>query len=153
MRQILESEEPDESLDALTPDDNIDLLLSEVGGLNVEDVYPEPVQIFRLWQIFLDRVNPLTKVIHVPSVQPYVVESVTSLQKIPQNVQALLFSIFTMSVVSLEESECQQILGCPRTEALKKLSDGARAALQKTSFLRTYDMTTLQALVMYLVCY
>ena len=152
MRQIVETDETDEaSSEAFTPDDNVDLLLSEVGTLNLEDAFPEPVQVFRLWQIFLDRVNPLIKVIHAPSVQPRVVESVTSVRDLPNNVMALLFSIFTMSVVTLENAECYNILGCSRTEALKKLSDGARTALQKTQFLRNYDMITLQAMVLYLV--
>jgi hypothetical protein len=151
MRQIVETEEHDESMDAMTPDDNVDLLLSEVAGLNLEDVYPEPVQAFRLWQVFLDRVNPLTKIIHVPSLQPHLMESVSSFQTVPQSVQALLFGIFTMAVVALEEVECQQILGTTRERAMRTFSDGARAALQKTQFLRTYDMATLQALVLYLV--
>jgi hypothetical protein len=153
MRQIVETEDPEElsTTEGCTPDDNVDLLLSEVAGLNLEDLYPEPVHTFRLWQIFLERVNPLTKIIHVPSVQPYVVEAASNLQNIPQNVQALLFSIFTLAVISLEDAECQQILQTSKSDALRQFSDGARAALQKSQFLRIYEMPTLQALVMYLV--
>jgi len=151
MREIIDTDETEDTVDAFTPDDNVDLLLNDVSTLNLEDAYPEPVQVFRLWQIFLDRVNPLTKVIHAPSVQPRVVESVTSIKHMPSNVLALLFSIYSMSVVSLDNSECFNILGRSRAEAIKRLSDGARAALQKSQILRTFEMTTLQALLLYMV--
>ncbi|KAK4071558.1 transcriptional regulator family: Fungal Specific TF [Purpureocillium lilacinum] len=52
-------------------DNCADLLCSgDDPRINVEDLQPEPVHVFRLWQLFLDRVNPLTKIIHVPTVQP-----------------------------------------------------------------------------------
>lgn len=31
--------------------------------LDISAIHPEPVHIFRLWQIFLDNVNPLFKVV------------------------------------------------------------------------------------------
>lgn len=139
------------STEANTPDEHVDLLLSEVDRLNLEDVFPEPVQAFRLWQIFLERVNPLTKVIHVPSLQPYIVEAASNFQNVPASVKSLLFSIYTLTVLSLDEAECRHILRCSRSEALRNYSDGARAALKNTQFLRTYDMPTLQALVLYMV--
>ena len=46
--------------------DNMDLLLSSVDpSTNVQHLQPDPLHVFRLWQLFLDRVNPLTKIIHV----------------------------------------------------------------------------------------
>jgi hypothetical protein len=65
--------------------------------------------------------------------------------------EALLFSIYTMAVVSLTEEECLDILGCPGKEAFRRFSAGVRISLISIRFLKTHDLTTLQALALHLV--
>lgn len=156
MRKIVESDESEDqstvASEAATPDDDDGgLLLGDYANLNLCDVYPEPVHVFRLWQIFLERVNPVCKVIHVPSVQPHVVEAASGTWHVPPNYKPLLFAIFNMGVISLSEVECRQTLGMARETALKKFSAGIRAALIEVNFMSTYDLCILQALVLYLV--
>lgn len=156
MRDIVDTDDPDESSvlgsEDLSPDYNTDLLLpAKASTRTIEDLQPDPVHIFRLWQLFLDRVNPLTKVIHVPTLQPYVMEAATNMDNIPLNYQALLFSVFTMAVVALSEVEAVQMLGVSRDEALQKFSLGTKIALNKFNFLKNHDMAALQSLLLYLV--
>ncbi|KAF7544306.1 hypothetical protein G7Z17_g10061 [Cylindrodendrum hubeiense] len=155
MREIVDTDDPEEcsvlGSDELSPDPNVDLLLpGDASSRSIEDLQPDPVHIFRLWQLFLDRVNPLMKVIHVPSVQPYVMDATTNMDSIPVNYQALLFSVFTMAAVSLTEKECKQMLGCTRDEAIRRFTMGTKLALQKFNFLKNYDMVVLQSLLLYL---
>jgi hypothetical protein len=154
MREIIDQDDNDEvSPDTMTPDDNSDLVLGgESPAQSAVDLWPDAGHVFRLWQIFLDRVNPLTKIIHVPTLQPYLAEATSGSNNVPKNIEALLFSIFLMAVVSLTDEECQQVLGCPREQALQRYSAGVRLTLLKMGFLKTHDLTTLQALVIYLVC-
>jgi hypothetical protein len=156
MKEIVDTDDPEDSSvmgsEDLSPDYNIDLLLpSDASSGSNEDHQPDPVHVFRLWQLFVDRVNPLTKIIHVPSVQPYVMEAATNMNNIPLNYQALLFSIFTMAAVSLSDAEATQMLGCSRDDALRKYTIGTKMALTKFNFLKNYDMVALQALLLYLV--
>ncbi|KAM0549782.1 hypothetical protein ACHAPJ_009221 [Fusarium lateritium] len=156
MREIVDTDDPEEASvmgsEDLSPDYNIDLLMpSDASGKSVEELQPEPVHVFRLWQLFVDRVNPLTKIIHVPSVQPYALELASDLNKIPLNYQALLFAIFTMATVSLSETESLQMLGITREEALRRYTIGTKLALTKFNFLKNYDMVALQALLLYLL--
>lgn len=156
MRQIIDTEDPEESsvlgTEGLTPENNVDLVLPTDGTpFSAEDYHPDPVHAFRLWQIFLDRVNPLTKVVHVPTLQPYVIEATTDPSKVPMHYQALLLGVYLMAVVALNEQECHQILGMPRDQALQKFTLGTKQALQRFDFLRNYDMAALQALVLFLV--
>jgi hypothetical protein len=65
--------------------------------------------------------------------------------------QALLFSIYTMTVVSLTNQETVQYLGMTRDDALNRFSRGTKLALTRSNFLKSYDMTTLQALLFYMV--
>ncbi|KAH8878728.1 c6 zinc finger domain-containing protein [Thozetella sp. PMI_491] len=151
MRDIIEDEDEEEnSPDALTPDDNSDLLLGgESPSQNPEDLWPEPAQVFRLWQIYLDKVNPLTKIIHVPSLQPFLAIATTGSHNVPKNIEALLFSIFLMAVVSSSDDECTLMLGYSKNQAIQRFSAGVRLSLMRMGFLKTHDLTTLQALVIY----
>jgi hypothetical protein len=153
MREIVDSEDSDDfGSEAITPDENSDLILGgDSPGAKVEDLWPEAAHMLRLWQIFLDRVNPLTKAIHVPTLQPYVAEAANGPQNVPKNIEALMFSIFLMAAVSLTPEECRGLLGYSREEAVQRYSSGVRLSLQRIGFLRSHDLPTLQAFVLYLV--
>lgn len=160
MREIIEEEDKEDDTcsystptSGQTPDHHTGLLFSDTpDSSNLADMHPEPAHVFRLWQTFLERVNPLTKVIHVPSVQPLVVEAATNQGSLPKNVEALLFSIYTAAAVALSESECVAILGVSKDEAFNRFSRGARVAMMRIGILHRYDLVVLQALVLYLVC-
>jgi hypothetical protein len=156
MRKIVDSGEMTEdrsmlTTESATPDETSDFLMGDYANLSLEDVQPDPLHIVRLWQVFLDRVNPVTKVIHVPSVQPRVFDAASNFNKVPTIYRALLFAIFNMAIVSLKETECQKMLGMGKEDAQKKFSVGIRAALVQANFMRTYDLVILQALVLYSV--
>ncbi|POR35868.1 Putative transcriptional regulatory protein [Tolypocladium paradoxum] len=155
MRDIVETEDPEDSSilgsEDLTPDNNTDLFFpGDLSTANIEDLQPDPIHGFKLWQLFLDRVNPLTKVIHAPTVHPYVMEAATNMSNVPIHYQALLFSIYTMAVLSLSDTECIQMFGVSRDTALQKFTAGTKVALIRFNFLKNYNMSALQALVLYL---
>ncbi|KAL2754910.1 hypothetical protein ACRALDRAFT_1011066, partial [Sodiomyces alcalophilus JCM 7366] len=155
MRAIVDAEAVEEqsplSSSAVTPDDNVDLLLNDFSAIELEDVAPSPVQVFRLWQVFLERINPLTKLVHVPSLQPLVIEAAANHRNVPNNTQCLLFAIYLICTVSLSDAECRQMLDTPKEEALKTFTAGLKSALTRVNFMKHYDMVTLQALVLYLL--
>lgn len=158
MRALVDAEEPEDasvlSSEELTPDNNTDMIFSaDFSHACIEDMLPDPVHIFRLWQIYIDRVNPLTKIIHVPTVQPHVVEIATNLANVSLPYQALLFSIFSMAVISLDETETNQLLGTSRDKAIQMFNAGAKAALVRFNFMKNYDMVSIQAFLIYLVCF
>ncbi|EPE05413.1 fungal specific transcription factor domain-containing protein [Ophiostoma piceae UAMH 11346] len=167
MRAIIEGEGNDFDCEdtpetITTPDENADLVLSGAGDpiygqvqpsseLTLADLQPAPAHIFQLWQIYLERVNPLTKIIHVPTLQPYLVEASSGSHNLPQSVKTLLFAIFTLATVSMTPDECLSILGYSRETALQRFSNGVRVSLVRTNFLKAYDLETLQGLVIYLI--
>ncbi|KAH6981668.1 fungal-specific transcription factor domain-containing protein [Ilyonectria sp. MPI-CAGE-AT-0026] len=112
---------------------------------------PLPSQIHYLWQVFLDRVHPLTKVMHAPTVQPYLVDAVCSTGSLPKGMQALIFSIFSLATLSLSEDESWTILGSSQEHAFQRFSAGLRAALQRARYLELPNLTLLQALTLYLI--
>lgn len=154
LRAIRAMLEADASLGEETPPQDMatdNLFAAELVTASLSYIQPSTVQAFTLWQLFLDRVNPLTKVIHTPSVQPYVTEGESSIETVPLNYQALRFAIFTLASMSMSESESQQKLGCSRQDAIRDYTQGTEIALRKLNVMKNFDMVALQALVLYLV--
>lgn len=112
---------------------------------------PSGRQGFRLWQLFLSRVHPVTKIIHAPSIQPYTAQAAYGFSGIPQNMRCLFFSINNVAVFTLTNRECIEIMTMPKKETSWFCAQALQKHLRYTGFLRRIDLTTLQALVFYLV--
>ncbi|KOS17150.1 putative transcriptional regulatory protein [Escovopsis weberi] len=153
MRDIVETDDHEDTSilggEETTPDSNADLLLGDFSKASLEDLQPEAVHIVKLWSVFVERVNPLVKIIHTPTMQPVILEAATGMASMPLNSQALLFSIFAAAVIALTTSECVQILGISRNAALHRFNAGTRSALIKSNYMKNHNMTVLQALALY----
>jgi len=113
--------------------------------------HPEQVQIFRLWQIYLDNVNPLLKVTHTPSLQPLIIDAASKIPDIDPALEALMFGIYSTSIASLEDSECRSLFQWPKKDLLAGYQSACQNALLKCGVWRSNDVTTLTALYLYLV--
>jgi hypothetical protein len=124
---------------------------SRKTAVNISTLHPEPVQIFRLWQIYLDNVNPLLRVTHAPSMQGHIIEAASNVLNISPTLEALMFSIYSMSILSLSGDDCQAMLGSSREDLLTRYQFGCQQALLNCGFLRCNDRDCLTALYLYLV--
>lgn len=113
--------------------------------------HPDPVQIFRLWQIYLDNINPLLKVTHTPSLQGRIIEAASNVTNIDSALEALMFSIYCTSVLSLTVDDCQTMFVSSREDLLLRYQSACQQALLKCGFLRSDDRDCLTALYLYLV--
>lgn len=136
----------------LTNDGFQNLSLSEEEEFDdLSQLQPLPSQMYSLWQLFLERVHPLTKVIHPPSIHPYLVDAICGTSSLPKNMQALLFSIFGLAALSLSEEEAWNMLGTDKDNALRRFAMGLRMALLRAQYLERPNLTVLQALTLYLM--
>jgi Fungal specific transcription factor domain len=118
---------------------------------NLTSLHPQPMDIMRLWQTFLDNVNPLIKVIHAPTIQQQIIETSTNLEGVSKGMEALLFSIYLLAVTSIDDARCKDAFGEKRSLLLARYQFGAQQALLNAEFLRPMSLVVLQALVIYLV--
>ena len=132
---------------------NYDQLLFGSGrkGVDLTGLHPNPVQIFRLWQIYLDNVNPLLRVTHTPTLQGRIIEAASNLQSIDPVLQALMFSIYCMALTSINDEGCVPIFGFSRDETLTRYQICCKQALLECEFHRSNDRNCLVALYLYLV--
>jgi hypothetical protein len=118
------------------------------AGTDANDLWPTRDKALFLWQVYLKRVNPLTKIIHVPTLQAYVGRSY---EAVPGNIRALLFSIFLMATVTMTRDECQEVLRTPKEVEVEAFSKAVRMTLQRLNFIVTDNLAVLQALVIYFI--
>jgi hypothetical protein len=119
--------------------------------VDLSTLHPDPVQIFRLWQIYLDNVNPLLKVTHTPSLQGRIIEAASNVTNINPTLEALIFSIYCTSILSLMVEDCQTMFGSSKEDLLMRYQFGCQQALLNCGFLRSSDRDCLTALYLYLV--
>jgi hypothetical protein len=143
----------DETRDQISPVSDYSSLL--FGRLMVSNSltssHPHTIQIFRLWQFFLNNVNPLTKILHAPTIQELILNASGDLDKVSASAEALLFSIYHSAIVSMDEQECQSTFSESRVALAAKYSTATQQALVNANILRTSNLMVLQAFTLYLL--
>ncbi|KAH8881756.1 hypothetical protein GQ53DRAFT_667097 [Thozetella sp. PMI_491] len=126
------------------------LFRRRVDSLDI--LHPSIAQALALWQVFLNNVHPLTKLLHGPLVQERLVSALSGASTtLPRSTEALMFAIYLMAVVSLDDQECQNLLGEPRQKHLIKYCQAIEEALNRAEFLGSMDLEVLQAFTLYLM--
>jgi hypothetical protein len=114
-------------------------------------LHPEPFQILQIWQHFLDNINPLLKVVHTSSMQFRMIEAAGSLKDISPTQEALMFSIYSITIMSLSVEACRTMFRTERLDLLQRYQLGCQQSLVKCGFLQSDDRDCLTALFLYLV--
>ncbi|OOF91978.1 hypothetical protein ASPCADRAFT_176596 [Aspergillus carbonarius ITEM 5010] len=113
-------------------------------------LHPEPRHIYRFWQIFVERVNPMTKIVHVPTLQQRVLDASWDPVSASKSLTAILFAVYTIAVASISSDKCQVWFGETRGSLLARYSDATLRALMAADFLTTSDLEVVQALGLFL---
>lgn len=134
---------------------NSDHLLLGVreSSVDLSTLHPEPVTMFRLWQIYLDNVNPILKITHAPTFQARLIEAAENMSAISQPLEALLFAIYSSATQSLGREDALALFSVSKEDLLTRYQFGCQQALLNCSFLRSSDHDCLSALFLYLVCH
>jgi hypothetical protein len=116
-------------------------------------LHPSHVQIFRLWQVYSDNVNPLLKVTHAPTLQARILDAAVDTDSVSRELEALMFSIYCTAIITMSEDDCRSILGGTKTGLLRRYQDACHQALINCGFLRSRERDCLTAFFLYLVLY
>jgi hypothetical protein len=88
---------------------------------------------------------------HAPTLQQTILDASGDIRNIPRHVEAMMFSIYFLAVTSLQNEDCQTMFGEQRNTLLVKYAHGTQQALISARFLKSLNIGTLQALVLFLV--
>jgi len=128
-----------------------------IFGLSSQNVdmlslHPPPEHIPKYWQIYKENVDPLVKIIHVPSMEPTILEAKGRLDKIHRGLEALLFAIYYGAVTSMWPEETRVEFGEEKNDLLARYRFGVEQALARADFLQSDEYIVLQAFVIFLIC-
>ncbi|KAE8442512.1 hypothetical protein EG329_003293 [Mollisiaceae sp. DMI_Dod_QoI] len=116
---------------------------------SLSSFHPSTGQIFRLWETFLNNVDPLVKIIHVPTVQRQLLQASVDLQNLSEAFEALMFSIYASAVTSLSNEECLELTSVSKSQLLERYQKITKKALARAGLLGTLDVVVLQAAVLF----
>lgn len=143
-------------MQAEVPEDSTDFIFGLVPApINISTFHPSGEYVLELWEVFVENVNALIKIVHEPSVGQALRNTIIDLDKIPQdppkNLEALMFSIYSMATMSLTDSDCQERFNEQRRVLLARYRLATKAALLRAKFLGGGDIVTLQAFLLHLI--
>lgn len=105
----------------------------------------------QLWQEFLHSVEPMNKVLHVPTAEVGVFTAIQNPEKTEPAFESLLFSIYYAAVTVYQPETYRAAFGEDKGVALDRYRAGMERALIKARFLESPSLPTLQALTLFLV--
>lgn len=121
-------------------------------NVDMLSLHPLPNQIPLYWEAYKDRVDPLVKVLHIPTIEPTVLSAASHLSNLSKGFEALLFAIYYGAVTSLLPHDCLLKFGEEKSVLLSRYRFAVEQALARANFLTTEEAIVLQALVIFLIC-
>lgn len=73
-----------------------------------------------MWQMYIERVDPILKIIHAPTVQRDIVGFIRDKSHLGPTRHILFFALYYTSVITMSEEECGEELQQSKGEALKR---------------------------------
>lgn len=126
---------------------------SRVKDLDTKTLHPPSGQILKLWQIYLENVNPLLKVTHTPTLQPRIIDAAVNIANASNSLQALMFGIYCVAILSLDDMQCENLFGSSKDSLVQSYVFACKQAMIKIAVLRSRDREGLTALFLYMVCF
>lgn len=131
--------------------DPTSLLWGTHADVDLLEVHPSPSHALLLWQTFLYYVNPLTKAIHVPTVQILIDEASKNVESLSRPTVALVFAIYSAAIMSMKDDDCRHTLGECKNTLLVRYVTTTQHMLAASGFMKSVNVVILQAFVVHLV--
>ncbi|KAJ5200648.1 hypothetical protein N7472_005852 [Penicillium cf. griseofulvum] len=120
------------------------------SNVEMATLHPPRQLIPSIWSLFKKNVDPLVKVLHIPTMESKISEVQDRLGSLSRGTEVLMFAIYYSVVTSLTSRNCVGELGETKAVLLARYRFAIEHALTRARFLDTTDMTVLQAFVIFL---
>lgn len=164
LRQLIEGCVDDEndfddstshSTEAIDPSPNF-ILQDPDSFIGSEILYPSDAHSAVLFQFYFTNVDPVCKILHRPTVNTYFSNVEALLDPLTRrfkfrSLEAVTFAAYFAAVTSMSTQECLTYLGEPKDILIARYKRSTEEALVQADFLNSLEITTLQALTIYIV--
>lgn len=120
-------------------------------GVDMLVLHPQQQHAHMFWEIYKENVDPLVKVLHIPTFEPVLLEAIADPEKVPKSLEPLMFAIYYGAVTSMTAKECKEKLGEDRMPLLNRYRFGLEQGLARANFLFCDEMILLQAFVVFMI--
>ncbi|KAJ9149889.1 Fungal specific transcription factor domain-containing protein [Pleurostoma richardsiae] len=103
-----------------------------------------------LWKIYRENIDPVIKILHVPTTEILVRDASNGLVQGDSSSSVLLVAICYAAVTSMDDEEVTVQFGLQRLHMLSQYRLALEQALLEANFLRKADLASLQGLVLFL---
>ncbi|XP_014557401.1 hypothetical protein COCVIDRAFT_97148 [Bipolaris victoriae FI3] len=121
------------------------------SNVDMQALHPPEHHVRQFWNIYKENVEPLVKVLHVPTFELTIMNAAANIEKVSKRLEAWLFVIYYGAVTSITPAECRDMFGEERSTLLTRFCFGIEQALARANFLYCDEILILQAFVVYLV--
>ncbi|KAH6959903.1 hypothetical protein BKA56DRAFT_500347 [Ilyonectria sp. MPI-CAGE-AT-0026] len=111
---------------------------------------PPKLAAMQLWRVFVDNVDPCSKVLHIPTDEITIYTAIDDPSSASPEVLALCCAVYYAATVALEPAEVANILGDDKYVILHQFKKGIEQAFAHSEFLEAPTVVLLQALAVYL---
>ncbi|KAI1623827.1 fungal-specific transcription factor domain-containing protein [Exophiala viscosa] len=117
---------------------------------DVQSCHPSRWQALQLWQTFLNNVDPIIKILHVPTVQVTICTAINNPGDAENDLHALLFAIYFAATTSLSTVDAVNLFGQDRGTTLARFKQGLEHSLAGANIFDSPSMRSLQAMTIYI---
>ncbi|PHH78734.1 hypothetical protein CDD82_2879 [Ophiocordyceps australis] len=121
------------------------------ADVNLKKLHPPPSHITYLWAAYQNHVEPLVKLLYIPSMDVMVQEAKRGPENLSPSNEALLFAIYYAAVTSLEAEEIGTNFGVNKDDLLGRYRFALEQALAQAGFLDTSEIAVVQAFTLFLI--
>ncbi|KAH1447149.1 Transcription factor vrtR1 [Aspergillus fumigatus] len=118
---------------------------------SLSDQHPSYEEATVLWNTYVQNVEPLCKVLHVPTVAKLVDTIAKQPAAASKSVECLLFAIYYIAVFFMSDADCLQQFNQTKTQKMSRYRTAVCQALVNASWLKTTAMPVLQAYTLFLI--
>lgn len=113
--------------------------------------YPQQHVLEQLVEVFVDRVDPIIKILHVPTFVSTLKNAHGHPHEVTPSVEAVVLAFYLLTVALLKDDECFSMLGEQKQVLVMRYKAAARQGLVNANFLKSSNLMTLQAFVMFII--
>lgn len=123
-------------------------LSPDTFSFDVAIIRPSPMQLQTCWRVFLQKIDPLVKVLHRGSTERILRTVLNDEAAVGES--ALVFAICLSSLSTMSPMDAENCFNAPKQTTLVTYRQATENALMRANLLTTESLTTLQAFGLYL---
>ena len=114
--------------------------------------HPSAEHVMLYWDVFKANVDPVFKLLHIPTAERDVVSAALNLDRLTKTQEVFMFTIYFAAVTSLSKHECEVKFGIDKHDALRSYRYATEQAFARCQFFNSQELIVTQALLLFLVC-